>query len=366
MLLPDDIEWRPTGESPLKYHPTWKHAACPACGGDGERETDTMDTFMCSSWYHLRYLGAHCDTGPWDADDLAYWAPVDIYTGGIEHATMHLIYTRFFTKALRDMGLLDFDEPMRQLRNQGIILGEDSEKMSKSRGNVSAPDDLVGRYGADTVRAYLMFFSRWDQGAPWSSTGIEGVHRWLYRVWNLATESDGEANTGEDGISDLTDVERTLRRRLHQTIQSVSHDLETFQFNTVISSLMEMTNTLTQARAKGAGRSDAFREAVDALLKLLAPIAPHLAEELWSIRGGEYSIHLQSWPEADAEAAAEDEITLVVQVNGKVRDKIQAPADIDEARARELALASESVQRHLSGEPRKVIYVPGRLVNIVE
>ncbi len=365
VLLPDDIEWRPTGESPLKYHPTWKYAACPACGGDAERETDTMDTFMCSSWYAYRYLGATCEDAPWDSDDFAYWAPVDVYTGGIEHATMHLIYARFFTKALRDMNLLDFDEPMLQLRNQGIILGEDSEKMSKSRGNVSSPDELVDRYGADTVRAYLMFFSRWDQGAPWSSTGIEGVHRWLYRVWSLATDSGDEDSSSR--VSDATgaDLERGIRRRLHQTIQAVTGDLESFQFNTVISTLMEMTNALTQARGKGAGKTDAFEEAIDVLLKLLAPITPHLAEELWSIRGGEYSIHVQSWPEADLEAAAEEQITLVVQVNGKVRDKILVPADIDETRARELALASESVQRHLDGEPRKVIYVPGRLVNIV-
>ncbi|MDP7464684.1 MAG: class I tRNA ligase family protein, partial [SAR324 cluster bacterium] len=180
--LPDDIEWRPTGESPLKYHPTWKHASCPACGGAAIRETDTMDTFMCSSWYQYRYLSPSYDEGPWDPQEFSHWMPVDTYTGGIEHATMHLIYTRYFTKALRDMGLLDFDEPMLQLRNQGIILGEDSEKMSKSRGNVVAPDELVAQYGADAVRAYLMFFARWDQGAPWSGSGIEGVSRWLQRV----------------------------------------------------------------------------------------------------------------------------------------------------------------------------------------
>jgi leucyl-tRNA synthetase len=183
VLLPDDVEWLPTGESPLKLHPTWKYTTCPVCGGPAERETDTLDTFMDSSWYHLRYLSPDYEQGPFDPEQYDYWMPVDTYTGGIEHATMHLIYTRFFHKAFRDMGITEGHEPMIQLRNQGIILGEDSEKMSKSRGNVVAPDALVSRYGADTVRAYLMFFARWELGAPWNSSGIEGTIRWLRRVW---------------------------------------------------------------------------------------------------------------------------------------------------------------------------------------
>jgi leucyl-tRNA synthetase len=357
--LPDDIEWRPTGESPLKYHPTWKAVDCPRCGGAAERETDTMDTFMCSSWYQYRYLSPHEASWPWDREELAYWLPVDSYTGGIEHATMHLIYTRFFTKALRDMKLVDFDEPMLQLRNQGTILGEDSEKMSKSRGNVVAPDDLVERYGADTLRAFLMFFARWEQGGPWSPFGIEGVARWLRRVWSLYVD-DGP------GIRSDTERERELRRKIHQSILAVTRDLEAFQFNTVISSLMELTNAMVSAKAEGLGGTTAYTEGEEILLKLLAPVAPHLAEELWQRQGRAYSIHTQAWPIADEEAAAEDEITLVVQVNGKVRDKISAPADIDEAAARTRALASEAVQRHLEGrEPRKVIFVPGRLVNLV-
>ena len=189
VLLPDDVEWLPTGESPLKLHPSWKFTTCPVCGAPAERETDTMDTFMCSSWYHLRYLSPHYDKYPFDPAEYAYWMPVDTYTGGIEHATMHLIYTRFFHKACRDMGIGSGPEPMTQLRNQGIVLGEDSEKMSKSRGNVVSPDDLVGRYGADTVRAYLMFFARWDMGAPWNSSGIEGTVRWIRRVWTLVTRA---------------------------------------------------------------------------------------------------------------------------------------------------------------------------------
>jgi len=362
VLLPDDVEWRPTGESPLKYHPTWKHAHCPVCGGDATRETDTMDTFMCSSWYQYRYLSPTYDEGPWDPQEFSHWMPVDTYTGGIEHATMHLIYTRYFTKALRDMGLLDFDEPMVQLRNQGIILAEDSEKMSKSRGNVVAPDELVAQYGADAVRAYLMFFARWDQGAPWSGNGIEGVSRWLQRVWGIAIWLT-DAETGVDA-PDLP--ARDLRRKVHQTIQQVTHDMENFEFNTVISALMELTNALNAARKAGLAGSEVYTEGVDTLLKLMAPVTPHIAEELWGILGRGYSIHQQAWPVADVEAAAEEEITLVVQVNGKVRDRLTASANISAEAAEERALASEKVQRHLQGsEPKKVIHVPGRLVNIV-
>jgi leucyl-tRNA synthetase len=365
VLLPDDIEWRPTGESPLKYHPTWKHVACPSCGGPAERETDTMDTFMCSSWYHYRYLSPQWSEGPWDPRELDYWTPVDCYTGGIEHATMHLIYTRFFTKALRRMGLVSFDEPMLQLRNQGIILGEDAEKMSKSRGNVVAPDALVAAHGADAVRAYLMFFARWDQGGPWSSSGIEGVSRWLQRVWSLAVgEAAGQA--AKETAARGAEAERDLRRRVHQTIQRVTRDFEEFEFNTVISSLMELTNALVSARAAGLATTAVFAEGVEALLLMIAPVAPHLAEELWTSTGHPYSVHDQRWPEADAAAARAEEFTLVVQVNGKVRERITVPADIDEATARAVALGLDTVQRHLEDKTlRKVIYVPGRLINLV-
>ena len=359
VLLPDDIEWRPTGESPLKLHPTWKHVACPACGGDAERETDTMDTFMCSSWYHLRYLSPHYDGGPFDPAEYDYWMPVDTYTGGIEHATMHLIYTRFFHKAGRDMGIMKGDEPMLQLRNQGVVLGEDSEKMSKSRGNVVAPDDLVDRYGADTMRAFLMFFARWELGGPWNPRGIEGASRWLKRVWSLFVEPGEDGGGGEE-------VERRLRRKLHQTLKQVTLDFERFQFNTLIAALMELMNEMYQARTDGAAGTDAWNEAMDAYLRMLAPVAPHLAEELWHRAGEPYSIHQQPWPEVDEEAAKVEKITLVVQVNGKLRDRIEAEAGIDDEQARELALASEGARRFTEGkEIPKVIVVKGRLVNIV-
>jgi len=367
VLLPDDVEWRPTGESPLKLHPTWKQTTCPECGKTADRETDTMDTFMCSSWYHLRYLSPHYDQGPFDPAEYAYWMPVDTYTGGIEHATMHLIYTRFFHKACRDIGITKGPEPMCQLRNQGVILGEDSEKMSKSRGNVAAPDELVRRYGADTVRAYLMFFSRWDQGGPWSSSGIEGTARWLKRVWAMFLDQGRtNENRRQKSAEESGTAIRVLRRKVHQTLRQVTHDFETFEFNTIVSGLMELLNEIARAKEQGAGGSAAWAEAQDIYLRMLAPIAPHIAEEVWARLGKPYSVHQQRWPEVDEEAAAEEQITLVVQVNGKVRDRITAPVDISDERARELALESEAVQKYLVGKlPRKVIVVPGRLVNIV-
>lgn len=359
VLLPDDVEWLPTGESPLKLHPTWKLTTCPICGRMAERETDTMDTFMCSSWYHLRYLSPHYDQGPFDPVEYDYWMPVDTYTGGIEHATMHLIYTRFFHKACRDMGIVRGPEPMIQLRNQGIVLGEDSEKMSKSRGNVVAPDDLVNRYGADTVRAYLMFFARWDMGGPWNSSGIEGTARWVRRVWTLVTEPASKGNPPPQ-------VLRALRRKVHQTLKSVTRDFENFEFNTIISSLMELLNEMSKARDQGAWGTAEWDEAVDIYLRMMAPVTPHIAEELWAYLGKPYSIHNQPWPVVDEAAAVEEQITLVVQVNGKVRDRILVPANIGEEEAKAAALASPAVQKFLGGRtPERVVVVQGRLVNIV-
>jgi leucyl-tRNA synthetase len=360
VLLPDDVEWRPTGESPLKLHPTWRFTTCPECGGPAERETDTMDTFMCSSWYHLRYLSPKYNQGPFDLKEYEYWMPVDTYTGGIEHANMHLMYTRFFHKACRDMGITSGPEPMIQLRNQGIVLGEDSEKMSKSRGNVVSPDNLVQSYGADAVRAYLMFFARWDQGAPWNSSGIDGTIRWLRRVWQMTLEP-GESAGGVN-----PNVIRSLRRKLHQTLRAITRDYQTFEFNTIISGLMELQNEMTKAKTQGAAGSPAWNEAIEIYLKMLAPVAPHISEELWKRLDRPYSIHTQSWPKVDEAAAAEEEITLVVQINGKVRDRINVAVDISEAEARDKALNSAAVQKFLDGKPpRQVIYVRGRLVNIV-
>jgi leucyl-tRNA synthetase len=467
ILLPDDVDFMPTGESPLRYHAGFLNTTCPHCGGPATRETDTMDTFMCSSWYQYRYLSPHYDGGPFDPVEGAYWLPVDQYTGGIEHATMHLMYTRFFTKAMRDCGVFDetaqiakerfgrgtanlFDEPMTRLYNQGMILGEprdgdlivaagafegekfnaahvqvvgspetipvgrrdqiggevinrvettlhiktpdgreivvdtdgrttfdipgfgadaninqikhhlEVEKMSKTQGNVVAPDELVEAYGADTVRAYLMFAFRWEQGGPWDSKGIQGAVRWVNEVWDLVT------NGAPDGKPDPK-AERNLRRRTHQMIKQVSDSMESFSFNTAVSALMTLRNELkTAARDANVSRA-VWDETVETMLLLTAPFTPFIAEELWAKTGHPYSIHNQAWPVYDPEIAAEDVITLVVQVNGKVRDRIQVPADIAEEDAIRLALEAEGTQRHLDGkEPRKVIYVAQRgMVSVV-
>jgi len=265
---------------------------------------------------------------------------------------------RFFWKALRDMGIVKGDEPMLQLRNQGMVLGEDSEKMSKSRGNVVAPDNLVRSYGADTTRAYLMFFSRWDMGGPWSSGGIEGTSRWLRRVWATFLEPAQKAGASEETV-------KQLRRKLHQTLRSVTRDFETLEFNTIVSGLMELLNEMVRLKPEVCG-SPAWNEAVEIYLKMLAPVAPHISEELWQCLGKPYSIHTQPWPRVDESAAAEEEITLVVQINGKLRDRVVVPADISEEDAKKAALASDAIQKALEGKPpRKVIYVKGRLVNIV-
>lgn len=360
VLLPEDVEFMPTGESPLKFHEEFLHTECPICGQLSLRETDTMDTFMCSSWYQYRYLSPDYDEAPFDPEEGAYWLPVDQYTGGIEHATMHLIYTRFFTKAMREMGLVDFDEPMLALHNQGMVLGEDNEKMSKSRGNVVAPDDLVQKYGADTVRTYLMFFTRWEQGGPWNYEGIKGPQRLLQDVWSVATHGYAPGSIDES-------ADRALRRKTHQTIKKVGEDFEGFSFNTAVAAIMELRNTILDAQRQHNVSSESWVEAVDNLLLLLAPIAPHITEELWAQRGKPYSIHQQPWPQWDPEIAKEESITLIVQVNGKVRDRIEAPAGTPDEELKALALASENVQKHLEGQtPRKVIVVKGTLVNIVK
>jgi leucyl-tRNA synthetase len=358
VLLPMDAEFKPTGESPLARHEGFSNITCPKCGGPAKRDADTMDTFMDSNWYFVRYLSPDYDQGPVDPELAKRWLPVDQYTGGAEHAVMHLLYARFFWKVMRDMGIVSGEEPFLRLFNQGQILGPDGQRMSKSRGNVVAPDKQVEAYGADTFRCYLMFIGPWDQGGPFGLEGITGLQRWLSRVWTIVlSEPQGG---GEDGSA------RDLRRLTHKTVRRVTDDIEGFRFNTMIAAFMEMTNGLYHVRESGAVDRAAWDEAVRSLLLMMAPIAPHISEELWSRTGGTYSIHQQPWPEWDAELAREDEVTLVVQVNGKVRDRIQVPTDVDEVRARDLAMASEAVRRHLEGkEPRRVIYVPGKLVNIV-
>ena len=365
VLLPPDAEFKPTGESPLAANPEFLNTRCPRCGGPARRETDTMDTFMDSSWYMMRYLSPGYHQGPVDPEVARKWLPVDQYTGGAEHAVMHLLYSRFFMKGLSDMGLVEFEEPFLRLFNQGVILGEDHEKMSKSRGNVVNPDDVVGRVGADAVRCFLMFIGPWDQGGPWSDVGINGAARWLNRVWQIATRDPHTLDSLDSGTSDQDSV-RATQRLLHQTVRKCHNDLDRFKFNTAIAALMELTNHLNRVWADASIDSETWRECVDKLSLMLAPIAPHMTEELWERAGYAYSIHQQPFPSWDDDLAADEVITLVVQVNGKVRDKLEVPAGIAESEAQELALASPRVQSYTNGKSvSKTVYVPGRLVNVV-
>jgi leucyl-tRNA synthetase len=361
VLLPEDAEFKPTGESPLARHQGFLHTACPQCGGPAQRETDTMDTFVDSSWYFLRYLSPKDANHPWDPAVARRWMPVDQYTGGAEHAVMHLLYSRFFIKALRDMGLVTFSEPFLRLYNQGHIIA-DGAKMSKSRGNVVTPDPYVEELGADIVRLYLMFIGPWDRGGEWNDAGINGIARWLNRVWDLVLRDPTALNTSHPPPEALRD----LQRRLHQTVRRVGQDLEAFKFNTAIAALMEFTNDLQDRWEARSVDAPIWRESRRALLLLLAPLAPHLTEELWEHIGAAYSIHQQPFPAWDEALAAEDVITLVVQVNGRVRDRFEAPSSIGEEAAKRQALERPNVRRHLGDkEPAQVIYVPGRLVNVV-
>ncbi|MDR7522524.1 MAG: leucine--tRNA ligase [Armatimonadota bacterium] len=362
VVLPEDAEFRPTGESPLRYHQGFLNVACPRCRAPARRETDTMDTFVDSSWYQYRYLSPHDEQRPFDPEKARYWLPVDQYTGGVEHAVMHLLYTRFWTKVMRDLGLVEFDEPMIRLFNQGTILGADGNKMSKSRGNVVNPDEIVQQYGADTLRAYLMFIGPWDEGGPWNPRGIEGIARFLARVWALVTEPAKPVREPTDHLRP-----RDLEYWIHRTVRRVTDDIEGFRFNTAIAALMEFANTLQRIKGTPLAEDPLWEEAIRTLVLLLAPLCPHIAEELWVEHLGQpYSVHLQPWPAYDPQKAAAERITLVLQVNGRVRDRVEVEAAISDQQAREVALASPRVRQYLDGKTvTDVIVVPGRLVNVV-
>ena len=477
--LPADVDFKPTGRSPLLEHAGFLNAVAPD-GTPAVRETDTMDTFMCSSWYHLRYLSPRYEQGPFDPEEAAYWLPVDLYTGGAEHAVMHLLYTRFFNKALRDMGVFDdtmramrargrnpeglLDEPMLMLRNQGQVLGEerpgdlvvvvggyrgdrivadkvrvidqatdaggagaggtvtgevvrrsknilwvrpvgsppvtgdntgettgeatvevevpetaqvdipaipgpntllqlreklDVQRMSKSKGNVVNPDELVEEYGADTVRTYLMFAFEWEKGGPWNSRGIRGSHRFISDLWRLGVETYQPVDVNPV-------AERELRRRAHQAVDRVGYDLDNLHWNTAVAELMVLRNALAEARSAGSVSRETWREALEMLVLLAAPIAPHVTEEVWRGLGHPESVHLQPWPESDAAAAAEEEVTMVVEVNGKVRARLRVPVGITKDEALALAVGADNVQRHLGeSEIRRVVDRLPKLLNLV-
>jgi len=349
VVLPRDAEFAPEGGNPLARVEAFVKTACPTCGKPARRETDTMDTFMDSSWYMYRYVDPKIDAAFMNKAIGHRWLPVDQYTGGIEHAILHLLYMRFVCKALRDLGELWFDEPALRLQNQGVIVFGGT-KMSKSRGNVKSPDEYTERYGADTLRLFMMFLGPWTQGADWDAAGIDGCHRFLRRVWDL-----GVAPAQPAGPRDA-DVDRAV----HRTIQKVGEDLEAYAFNTAIAAMMELTNTLM--KAAGPSRDDG----VSTLVLLLAPFAPYISEELWHRRGGTGSVHRQAWPAFDPKLASATELTIVVQVDGKVRDRLTVAAGTPSEELERRALASGKVRAALGGAaPAKVIVVPGRLVSIV-
>jgi leucyl-tRNA synthetase len=358
--LPTDVDFLPTGQSPLTTHEAFLRTTCPTCGGSARRETDTMDTFMDSSWYWFRYLTPELASGPLDPEVTKAWAPVDLYTGGVEHAILHLLYARFFTKVIRDLGLIDHGEPFLKLRNQGMILGSDGEKMSKSRGNVVNPDHLVESYGADAVRAYLMFIGPWDQGGPWNYQGIEGVTRFLARVWTAVMDRPSGAESADPATL------QELRRAVHHAIHKVTDHLAGFRFNTAVAELMTLQNAMSKARAAGAAGGEGWREACHALTLLLAPIAPHLAESLWAELGNETSVHLQPWPEADPAALVRDHVTIAVQVSGKLRGEVVVASGASDAEVVAAAKELPNVARYLEGmRIVREIVVAGKLVNLV-
>jgi leucyl-tRNA synthetase len=373
VVLPQDVQISGKGGSPLAGVASFVNAPCPRCGGKARRDTDTMDTFVESSWYFLRYCSPTYDQGMFERAAAEYWMPVDQYIGGIEHAVLHLLYARFYTKVLRDLGLIKVDEPFTALLSQGMVI-KDGAKMSKSKGNVVDPDDLIRRYGADTARLFSLFAAPPEKDLDWNDHGVEGASRFLNRLWRFVHGHLEEVKTARPvAPSDLSDVGRAFRRVIHETIHRVTEDIERdFHFNTAISAVMELINALqdfarvsmdTVSREERAGL---LREAVDTTLLLLGPVCPHITEELWSAVGHRESLFRQPWPAANREAMARDEVQIVIQVDGRVRSRLTADVGAQEAEIREMALADGRVRPWLSGrQVAKVVVVPGRLVNIV-
>ncbi|NLW24018.1 MAG: leucine--tRNA ligase [Clostridia bacterium] len=367
VYLPEEVEFKPTGESPLKYSPEFVNTTCPICGKPAKRETDTMDTFVCSSWYFLRFCDPKNKEEAFNKGKVDYWMNVDQYIGGVEHAILHLMYARFFTKVLKDLGLVSVDEPFKNLLTQGMVL-KDGSKMSKSKGNVVSPEEIINKYGADTARMFILFAAPPERDLEWNDQAVEGCYRFLNRVWRLVA-SYAEEIKGLDGqIGNLEGAAKDLRRLTHQTIKKVTEDISTrFNFNTAISAIMELVNGLTNYKEKVQDTNLlVVKEAIENLILLLAPFAPHITEELWHILGKEESVHLQKWPEYDPQAIVVDEVTIVVQVNGKVRDKITVPNNLDKDSVLRVAKNQPKIIEYINGkEVKKEIVIPNKLVNIV-
>jgi leucyl-tRNA synthetase len=361
VILPPLEQFEPGGDgrSPLANDPDFVNTTCPRCGEPAQRETDTLDGFVDSSWYYLRFTSPRDTEAAFDPARARYWTPIDLYVGGAEHAVMHLLYFRFFTKVMADAGLIDFREPAPRLRNQGTMHAPDGRRMSKSKGNVITPDSVVADYGADTLRGYLCFIGPFESDATWDPQGINGVYRWLARVWDMAQpvqRSQGTASEPE---------ELELRRAVNKTVKRVGRDLDGFQYNTAVSALMELSNVMQRVRPALEG-ADVWSWAIEQMLRTMAPIVPYMTEELWHLRGYVSSIHLESWPDYDEAMTVDDVVTVVVQVNGKLRDRLQVPRGEDMESVKEQALASPRIQQHVEGKQIvKVITVPEKLVNVV-
>jgi len=361
--LPYNVEFTPDGESPLAKCEEFINTTCPKCGMPAKRDPDTLDTFVCSSWYFLRYPDNKNSEKAFDTEWINKMLPVDKYVGGAEHAAMHLLYARFVTKALRDMGYLDFDEPFLSLVHQGTILGPDGNRMSKSKGNTISPDDYIQEYGSDVFRMYLGFGFAYTEGGPWSDDGIKAISRFVGRLERLIESASALDRTigGEYGSE-----EKELDFVRNTAIKGVTEDAERFQFNTSIARIMELVNALYKYESTGRKNNRLYVDTVTDLLKLLAPFAPHLAEELWEKMGGPYSIFSQEWPKWDEKALVRDETEIVIQLNGKIKEKVMVPSGLDKTQTEEAVMKNGKVAALLEGKTVvKVIAVPGRLVNIV-
>ena len=359
VLLPDKVEFNQTGKSPLTENSKFLNTVCPKCDKPAERETDTMDTFVDSSWYHFRFMSPKSQFAPFEKDQVKNWAPVHQYMGGAEHAVMHLLYSRFFTKALRDLGYIDIDEPYSNLVNQGMLIKE-HKKISK-RSNPLNPDPVIKRYGADTLRCYLMFLGPWEQGGDWSDSGINGIHRWLNRCWSLCLRKPESKTNNPD-----PDEEKNILRVAHLTTKRLIDDMNAFKFNTSIAAMMEFTNELSKVADKGTISKKVWNECINRLLLHLAPMAPYISEEIWQRLGNVGSIHLQNVPEYDSQYLEIENVTLVVQINGRVRDQITVASGITQEDALQIASDSEKIKRFIDDKDIiKTIFVPGRLINLV-
>ena len=362
--LPYNVEFEPDGKSPLAKCEEFMHVKCPHCGADALRDPDTLDTFVCSSWYYLRYADAHNAKQPFDPEIVNKMLPVDKYVGGAEHACMHLLYARFFTKALRDMGYLRFDEPFRSLVHQGVILGPDGNRMSKSKGNIVSPDDYIETYGSDVFRLYLMFGFSYTEGGPWSDDGIKSVAKFLDRVERLVLKVKDEKPHKDAKESGAPEKELNFVR--NNTIRQVTRDLENFSFNTAVARLMEYVNALNKYDAQEEKNVPFLKECTRDLLLLMAPFTPHFAEELWEQTGGKYAVFEQSYPVCDESALVREETEYAVQINSKIKAKIMIGKDLGNEEIEAAVLADEAIRPLVDGKViKKCIIVPGRLVNLI-